>query len=199
MLATKALDGPTEENKKGRWTFALWLFGQDPNRLNPTRRSLLGRDPSLVDPGPRHGVPLHRPDHRDGASILRFAGRGRPAFLRARSVLIDEAEDETLFNGRLRRRASSWGVAGLMVKGIARERRRRRVHGYIEAKPRRLRREPDVHVKIVLRFVCAQELRTSLKTALSLKPGLSARSQPQHTTPGREHHDGSTSSAQRDC
>ena len=32
MLAARALDGPEKEEEEGKWTsFALWLFGQDPN------------------------------------------------------------------------------------------------------------------------------------------------------------------------
>ena len=72
MLAAKALDGPDEKSPK-KWTnFTLWLFGQDPDGKQgstppPASRSLLGRHPGLADPGPRHGIPLHRPDHGDGA------------------------------------------------------------------------------------------------------------------------------------
>ena len=57
MLAAKALDG----QKDGKWTsFALWLFGQDPNS-----------EPGST-PHPRHvhfsdATPLHRPKDGDGA------------------------------------------------------------------------------------------------------------------------------------
>ena len=71
MLAAKALDGQEE----GKWTgFALWLFGQNPDGKqgsdpHPHHVTLLGRGPGLGlgDPGPRHGIPVHRPNHGDGA------------------------------------------------------------------------------------------------------------------------------------
>ena len=62
MLAAKALDGPTKENEKGKWTsFALWLFGQAPNsEPGSTPRHVLFSDATPAS-SMRVNVPVRTP------------------------------------------------------------------------------------------------------------------------------------------
>ena len=121
MLAAKALDG----QKDGKWTsFALWLFGQDPDS-----------EPGSV-PHPRHvlfsdATPASRIDVHDTVSLsidpttgtardqfLRFTERAAAGILTGTFTLIDEAGAEISDPETINAAHFLLGVAGLMVRGI---------------------------------------------------------------------------------
>lgn len=121
MLAARALDG----QKAGKWTsFALWLFGQDPD----------GKQGST--PHPRHvlfsdATPASRIDVHDTVSLsidpqtgtardqfLRFTERAAAGVLTGTFTLIDEAGAELSNPATIKAAHFLLGVAGLMVRGI---------------------------------------------------------------------------------
>ena len=121
MLAARALDG----QKDGKWTsFALWLFGQDPD----------GKQGST--PHPRHvlfsdATPASRIDVHDTVSLsidpqtgtardqfLRFTERAAAGVLTGTFTLIDEAGAEPSDQETIKAAHFLLGVAGLMVRGI---------------------------------------------------------------------------------
>lgn len=121
MLAANALDG----SKEGKWTsFALWLFGQDPDGKQgstPHPRHILFSDATPASPIPVHDTVSLSIDPTTGTArpqFLRFTERAAAGILTGTFTLIDEAgaplSDQTTID------ASHFllGVAGLMVRGI---------------------------------------------------------------------------------
>ena len=124
MLAAKALDGP-DENSPKKWTsFALWLFGQDPNSepgSTPHPRHVL-----FTDAIPASSIPIHDTvslsiDPTTGtarAQFLRFTERAAAGILTGTFTLIDEAGSEISVQATIDAAHFLLGVAGLMVRGI---------------------------------------------------------------------------------
>ena len=124
MLAAKALDG-TEEKSPKKWTsFALWLFGQDPNSergSTPHPRHVL-----FTDATPASSIPIHDTvslsiDPQTGTArdqFLRFTERAAAGVLTGTFTLIDEAGAETSDQETIKAAHFLLGVAGLMVRGI---------------------------------------------------------------------------------
>ena len=125
MLAAKALDGPTEENKKGKWTsFALWLFGQDPNSepgSTPHPRHVLFSDATPASRIPVHDTVSLAIDPTTGTArnqFLRFTERAAAGILTGTFTLIDEAGAPLSDQAKIDAAHFLLGVAGLMVRGI---------------------------------------------------------------------------------
>ena len=125
MLAAKALDGPTKENEKGKWTgFALWLFGQDPNSepgSTPHPRHVLFSDATPASTIDVHDTVSLSIDPQTGTArdqFLRFTERAAAGILTGTFTLIDEAEDEDSIQRTIEAAHFLLGVAGLMVRGI---------------------------------------------------------------------------------
>ena len=121
MLAAKALDGP----KEGKWTsFALWLFGQDPNSepgSPPHPRHVLFTDATPASKIPIHDTVSLSIDPQTGTArdqFLRFTERAAPGVLTGTFTLIDEAGAETSDQETIKAAHFLLGVAGLMVRGI---------------------------------------------------------------------------------
>ena len=133
MLAAKALDG----QKEGKWTsFALWLFGQDPNSepgSTPHPRHVLFSDATPASSIPVHDTVSLSIDPKTGtarAQFLRFTERAAAGILTGTFTLINEAgagiSDQTTIDAEnkisVQRTIEAahflLGVAGLMVRGI---------------------------------------------------------------------------------
>ena len=121
MLAAKALDGPDE----GKWTsFALWLFGQDPDSKPgsvPHPRHVLFSDATPASPIPVHDTVSLSIDPTTGTArdqFLRFTERASAGVLTGTFTLIDEAGAETSDQETIKAAHFLLGVAGLMVRGI---------------------------------------------------------------------------------
>ena len=121
MLAAKALDG----QKDGKWTsFALWLFGQDPDSKQgstPHPRHVLFTDATPASPIPVHDTVSLSIDPTTGTArdqFLRFTERAAAGILTGTFTLIDEAEDEHSIQQTIEAAHFLLGVAGLMVRGI---------------------------------------------------------------------------------
>ena len=121
MLAAKALDG----QKDGTWTsFALWLFGQDPNSepgSTPHPRHVLFSDATPASSIPVHDTVSLSIDPQTGAArnqFLRFTERAAAGVLTGTFTLIDEAGAETSDPATIKAAHFLLGVAGLMVRGI---------------------------------------------------------------------------------
>ena len=133
MLAAKALDG----QKEGKWTsFALWLFGQDPNS-EPGSTSH-PRHVLFSDATPASSIPVHDTvslsiDPKTGtarAQFLRFTERAAAGILTGTFTLIDEAgvplsvqatieaKDKISVQRTIEVAHFLLGIAGLMVRGI---------------------------------------------------------------------------------
>ena len=121
MLAAKALDG----QKERKWTsFALWLFGQDPNSepgSTPHPRHVLFSDATPASSIPVHDTVSLSIDPKTGtarAQFLRFTERAAAGILTGTFTLINEAgagiSDQTTIDAA----HFLLGVAGLMVRGI---------------------------------------------------------------------------------
>ena len=121
MLAAKALDG----QKERKWTsFALWLFGQDPNSepgSTPHPRHVLFSDATPASSIPVHDTVSLSIDPKTGtarAQFLRFTERAAVGILTGTFTLINEAgagiSDQTTIDAA----HFLLGVAGLMVRGI---------------------------------------------------------------------------------
>lgn len=176
MLAAKALDG----QKDGKWTsFALWLFGQDPNSepgSTPHPRHVLFSDATPASTIPVHDTVSLAIDPKTGTArnqFLRFTERAAAGILTGTFTLIDEAGAEISAQTTIDAAHFLLGVAGLMVRGIGSG----RSGGDGECVVLVTNREVEAHAgqstsKIVaFASSCAQELRTSLKKlAQSLKP-----------------------------
>lgn len=121
MLAAKALDG----QKDGKWTsFALWLFGQDPNSepgSTPHPRHVLFTDATPASSIPVHDTVSLSIDPTTGtarAQFLRFTERAAAGILTGTFTLIDEAGAEISNQATIDAAHFLLGVAGLMVRGI---------------------------------------------------------------------------------
>ena len=121
MLAAKALDG----QKDGKWTsFALWLFGQDPNsEPGPTShpRHVLFSDATPASPIPVHDTVSLSIDPTTGTArpqFLRFTERAAAGVLTGTFTLIDEAGAKISDQATIDAAHFLLGVAGLMVRGI---------------------------------------------------------------------------------
>ena len=121
MLAAKALDG----QKDGKWTsFALWLFGQDPNSepgSTPHPRHVLFTDATPASPIDIHDTVSLSINPQTGTArdqFLRFTERASAGVLMGTFTLIDEAEDERSLQQTIEAAHFLLGVAGLMVRGI---------------------------------------------------------------------------------
>ena len=124
MLAAKALDG-TEEKSPKKWTsFALWLFGQDPNSergSTPHPRHVLFSDATPASKIPIHDTVSLSIDPKTGTArdqFLRFTERAAPGVLTGTFTLIDEAGGPLSVQATIAAAHFLLGVAGLMVRGI---------------------------------------------------------------------------------
>ena len=125
MLAARALDGPEKEEEEGKWTsFALWLFGQDPNGKQgstPHPRHVLFSDATPASTIPIHDTVSLSIDPQTGTArdqFLRFTERAAAGVLTGTFTLIDEAGAEISDQQTLKASHFLLGVAGLMVRGI---------------------------------------------------------------------------------
>ena len=121
MLAARALDG----QKDGKWTsFALWLFGQDPNSepgSTPHPRHVLFSDATPASTIPVHDTVSLAIDPKTGTArnqFLRFTERAAAGILTGTFTLIDEAGAEISAQTTIDAAHFLLGVAGLMVRGI---------------------------------------------------------------------------------
>ena len=121
MLAAKAFDGP----KEGKWTsFALWLFGQDPDSepgSTPHPRHVLFTDATPASSIDVHDTVSLSIDPTTGTArdqFLRFTERAAAGVLTGTFTLIDEAGAETSDQETIKAAHFLLGVAGLMVRGI---------------------------------------------------------------------------------
>ena len=124
MLAAKALDGPDEKSPK-KWTsFALWLFGQDPDSepgSTPHPRHVLFSDATPASPIRIHDTVSLSIDPTTGTArpqFLRFTERAAAGILTGTFTLIDEAGAELSDPATIEAAHFLLGVAGLMVQGI---------------------------------------------------------------------------------
>ena len=180
MLAAKALDGPTKENEKGKWTsFALWLFGQDPDSepgSTPHPRHVL-----FSDATPASSIDIHDTvslfiDPTTGTArdqFLRFTERAAAGVLTGTFTLIDEAGAELSDPATIKASHFLLGVAGLMVRGIGSGRSGGDGECTVLVSGDKVKARAGQSTSEIVAFAssCAQELRTSLKKlARSLKP-----------------------------
>ena len=193
MLAAKALDGPTEENKKGKWTsFALWLFGQDPNSepgSTPHPRHVLFSDATPASTIPIHDTVSLAIDPTTGTArpqFLRFTERAAAGILTGTFTLIDEAGAEPSDPATIKATHFLLGVAGLMVRGIGSGRSGGDGECTVLVTSHEVEARAGQSTSKIVAFAssCAQELRTSLKKlAQSLEPEVvSALPAPQRST-----------------
>ena len=124
MLAAKALDG-TEEKSPKKWTsFALWLFGQDPNSergSTPHPRHVLFSDTTPASKIPIHDTVSLSIDPQTGTArdqFLRFTERAAAGVLTGTFTLIDETGGPLSVQATIEAAHFLLGVAGLMVRGI---------------------------------------------------------------------------------
>ena len=125
ILAAKALDGQKKEEEDGKWTsFALWLFGQDPDSKPgsvPHPRHVLFSDATPASKIPIHDTVSLSIDPQTGTArdqFLRFTERAAAGVLTGTFTLIDEAGAELSNPATLKAAHFLLGVAGLMVRGI---------------------------------------------------------------------------------
>lgn len=125
MLAARALDG----QKDGKWTsFALWLFGQDPDGKQgstPHPRHVLFSDATPASAIPVHDTVSLSIDPQTGTArpqFLRFTERAAAGVLTGTFTLIDEAGAEPSNQTTIEAAHFLLGVAGLMVRGIGSDR-----------------------------------------------------------------------------
>ena len=121
MLAAKTLDG----QKEGKWiSFALWLFGQDPNSdpgSVPHPRHVLFSDLTPASTIPVHDTVSLSINPKTGTArdqFLRFTERAAAGVLTGTFTLIDEAGAEISNQRTIEAAHFLLGVAGLMVRGI---------------------------------------------------------------------------------
>lgn len=191
MLAAKALDGPDEKSPK-RWTsFALWLFGQDPNSepgSTPHPRHVLFSDATPASSIPVHDTVSLSIDPKTGIArnqFLRFTERAAAGILTGTFTLIDEAGAEPSGKSTIEAARFLLGVAGLMVRGIGSGRSGGDGECTVLVSGDKVEARAGQSTSEIVAFAssCAQELRTSLKKlAQSLKPDVvSALPAPQRS------------------
>lgn len=189
MLAANALDG----SKEGKWTsFALWLFGQDPDGKQgstPRPRHVLFSDATPASQIPVHDTVSLSIDPQTGTArpqFLRFTERAAAGILTGTFTLIDEAGAEISDQETIDAAHFLLGVAGLMVRGIGSGRSGGDGECTVLVSGDKVEARDGQSTSKIIAFAssCAQELRTSLKKlAQSLKPGVvSALPAPQRST-----------------
>lgn len=176
MLAAKALDG----QKDGTWTsFALWLFGQDPNSepgSTPHPRHVLFSDATPASSIPVHDTVSLSIDPTTGTArdqFLRFTERAAAGVLTGTFTLIDEAGGPLSVQATIEAAHFLLGVAGLMVRGIGSGRSGGDGECTVLVTNHEVEARAGQSTSKIVAFAssCAQELRTSLKKlARSLKP-----------------------------
>ena len=192
MLAAKVLDGPDEKSPK-RWTsFALWLFGQDPDSepgSTPHPRHVLFSDATPASSIDIHDTVSLSIDPKTGIArnqFLRFTERAAAGVLTGTFTLIDEAGAEPSGKSTIEAARFLLGVAGLMVRGIGSGRSGGDGECTVLVSGDKVEGRAEQSTSKIVAFAssCAQELRTSLKKlAQSLKPDVvSALPAPQRST-----------------
>ena len=192
MLAAKALDGPDEKSPK-RWSsFALWLFGQDPNSepgSTPHPRHVLFSDATPASSIPVHDTVSLSIDPKTGIArnqFLRFTERAAAGVLTGTFTLIDEAGAETSDQATIDAAHFLLGVAGLMVRGIGSGRSGGDGECTVLVSGDKVEARAGQSTSEIVAFASshAQTLRTNLKKlARSLKPEVvSALPAPQRST-----------------
>ena len=176
MLAAKALDG----QKDGKWTsFALWLFGQDPNSepgSTPHPRHVLFSDATPASKIPVHDTVSLSIDPKTGTArdqFLRFTERAAAGVLTGTFTLIDEAGAELSDQATIDAAHFLLGVAGLMVRGIGSGRSGGDGECTVLVTNHEVEARTGQSTSEIVAFASsrAQALRTSLKNqAQSLKP-----------------------------
>ena len=189
MLAAKALDG----QKEGKWTsFALWLFGQDPNSdpgSVPHPRHVVFSDATPASTIPFHDTVSLSIDPKTGTArnqFLRFTERAAAGILTGTFTLIDEAGAEISDQATIKAAHFLLGVAGLMVRGIGSGRSGGDGECTVLVTNNKIKACDGQSTSKIVAFAssCAQELRTSLKKlAQSLEPEVvSTLPAPQRST-----------------
>ena len=189
MLAAKALDGQED----GKWTsFALWLFGQNPDSKpgsTPHPRQVLFSDATPASPIPVHDTVSLSIDPDTGTArdqFLRFTERAAAGILTGTFTLIDEAGAETSDQETIKAAHFLLGVAGLMVRGIGSGRSGGDGKCTVLVTNHEVEARAGQSTSKIVAFAssCAQELRTSLKKlAQSLEPEVvSVLPAPQRST-----------------
>ena len=192
MLAAKALDGP-DENSPKKWTsFALWLFGQDPNSepgSTPHPRHVLFSDATPASKIPIHDTVSLSIDPTTGTArdqFLRFTERAAAGILTGTFTLTDEAGSELSDPATIEAAHFLLGVAGLMVRGIGSGRSGGDGECTVLVTSHEVEARAGQSTSKIVAFAssCAQELRTNLKKlAQSLEPEVvSALPAPQRST-----------------
>ena len=189
MLAARALDGPDE----GKWTsFALWLFGQDPDSKPgsvPHPRHVLFSDATPASKIPIHDTVSLSIDPTTGTArdqFLRFTERAAAGILTGTFTLIDEAGAELSDPATIEAAHFLLGVAGLMVRGIGSGRSGGDGECTVLVSGDKVEARAGQSTSEIVAFASshAQTLRTNLKKlARSLKPEVvSALPAPQRST-----------------
>ena len=187
MLAAKALDG----QKDGKWTsFALWLFGQDPNS-EPGSTSH-PRHVLFTDATPASSIPVHDTvslsiDPKTGtarAQFLRFTERAAAGILTGTFTLIDEAGLPLSVQATIDAAHFLLGVAGLMVRGIGSGRSGGDGECTVLVTSNEVEARAGQSTSKIVAFAssCAQELRTSLKKLAQSLEVVSTLPTPQRST-----------------
>ena len=195
MVAAKALDGPTKENDERKWTsFALWLFGQDPDGKQgstPHPRHVLFSDATPASSIPVHDTVSLSIDPQTGTArpqFLRFTERAAAGILTGTFTLIDEAGAD-LSDKTIEAAHFLLGVAGLMVRGIGSGRSGGDGECTVLVSGDKVERRAGQSTSAFVAYASdqAKVLRTSLKKlAQSLKPEVvSALPAPQQS--GTQH------------
>ena len=189
MLAARALDG----QKDGKWTsFALWLFGQDPDGKQgstPHPRHVLFSDATPASSIDIHDTVSLSIDPQTGTArdqFLRFTERAAAGILTGTFTLIDEAGSELSDPAKIKAARFLLGVAGLMVRGIGSGRSGGDGECTVLVSGDKVEARAGQSTSEIVAFASsrAQELRTSLKKlARCLKPEVvSALPAPQRST-----------------
>ena len=188
MLAAKALDGPDEKSPK-RWTsFALWLFGQDPNSepgSTPHPRHVLFSDATPASSIPVHDTVSLSIDPKTGIArnqFLRFTERAAAGILTGTFTLIDEAGAEPSGKSTIEAARFLLGVAGLMVRGIGSGRSGGDGECTVLVTNHEVEARAGQSTSKIVAFAssCAQALRGTLKSlAQALKDDVNALPGPQ--------------------
>ena len=176
MLAARALDG----QKDGKWTsFALWLFGQDPDGKQgstPHPRHVLFSDATPASQIDVHDTVSLSIDPTTGTArpqFLRFTERAAAGILTGTFTLIDETGAESSNPATIKAAHFLLGVAGLMVRGIGSGRSGGDGECTVLVTNHEVEARAGQSTSKIVAFAssCAQELRTNLKNqARSLKP-----------------------------
>ena len=187
MLAAKALDG----QKDGKWTsFALWLFGQDPNSepgSTPHPRHVLFTDATPASSIPVHDTVSLSIDPTTGTArpqFLRFTERAAAGILTGTFTLIDEAGSELSDPAKIKAARFLLGVAGLMVRGIGSGRSGGDGECTVLVSGDKVEARDGQSTSEIVTFASshAQTLRTNLKSLAQSLEVVSALPAPQRST-----------------